>query len=259
MLQDIHEQSAIQRYPIGFKYPISDPVDLRGFHYSKSAHAIGNVGTYRLAVMTDQILENNDRRSVAPAAAAGDKTVKVDVTVGFAPNFLAFQGGVVAVDELIGGYVEIWPVAGGSQFMWRRIVHNTAVSGGNIIITVDKPFNFAVGIDSQVTIHPSIYRAVKSAGDAGLTNYQVAVGLPPIPVDNGNFFWLQTWGRCFVAPTGDWPLAIANFVDVYMHSDGCIHSSKGESIGTSNSPQRVGYALGAGLYGSGEIMLQLDP
>lgn len=245
MLQDIHEESVIQRYPIGQRYA----VDERVYHYAKAAHAIGNVGTYRLSVCTDQILAINDMLSVAPAAVVGDK--EVTIAIG------AFQGGVVAKNEFINGYAEIWPVAGGNQFMYRRILGNTAVSGGNITITVDKAFNFALGVGSQVTIHPSVYRAVKSAGDAGLVNYQVAVGLPTIPVTNAYYFWLQTYGPCFIAPTGTWPLGAANFVDVYMHSDGCINSSLGETIGTAVSPQRVGYVLGAGNYGCANIMLQL--
>lgn len=246
MIQDIFEESDVQNYQLGQRYA----VDRRVFHYSKAAHAISNVGAYRLAVSTDQILAVNDLLSVAPAAAEGDTEVTVAVST--------FQAGVVAKDELKDGYVEIWPVAGGNQFMWRRIKSNTVVSGGDITLTLDKPLNFDVGVGSQVTIHPNIYRAVKSAGDAGLVGYQVAVGLPPIPVTNGYFFWMQTRGPCFIAPTGTWPLGAANFVDVYMHSDGCINSSLGEVIGTTVSPQRIGYVMGAGNYGCAEIMLQLE-
>ncbi len=247
MIQDIHEESVLQRYPIGQRYVI----DNRVFHYFKAVHAIDNVGTYRLAVATDQVLAISDLLTVAPAAVVGDKQVKVAVGT--------FQAGVVAKDEFVNGYLEMWPVAGGNQFMHRRIVGNSAVSGGEFTIDLDKPLNFAVGVGSQVTIHPSIYRAVKSAGDAGLAGYQVAVGLPSIPVTINYFAWMQTWGPCFVAPTGTWPLGAANFIDVYMHSDGCINSSLGEVIGTTVSPQRVGHVIGAGNYGCAEIMLELDP
>jgi len=258
MLQDIHEESAIQKYPIGIGIAYAGRV----LHYAKFTHAVNNVGCYRLAVSTDQILQVNDRLSVAPAKIIGDKTVVVDVVSVGAPGGGMFQGGVVTLDELVGGSIEVWPVAGGNQFMYRKIVRNTAVSGGNITITVDKPFNFAIGVGSGVTIHPNIYRAVKSAVDAGLAGFQSAVGIPLIPITNGYFAWLITYGRCFVAPTGVWPGAAANFRDAYLHSDGCINSSLGETIGggaANNSPQRVGYVVNAGNYGSAEIMLQLDP
>ena len=245
--QFYNEQSAVPNYTIGSRMV----VDERTYHYARASLAISNVGTYRLAVSRDQILAINDLLSAAPAKVVGDTTVVVTVA--------AFQGGVVAADELVGGYIEIWPVAGGNQFMWRRIIANTAVAAGLVTITVDRPFNFAVGLLSQVTVHPSIYRATVSAFDAGLAGYAVAVGLPPVPVTINWYYWLQTWGPCFIAPTGVWPLGALNFVDVYFHSDGCINSSLGEAIGAGNSPQRVGYALGAGNYGSGEVMLQLAP
>jgi len=258
MRQDIHQASAIPNYPIGMRLAVDDRV----FHYCKATLAISNVGCYRLAVSVDQILQVNDRLSVAPAKVTGDTTIVVDVASVAAPGGGAFQGGVVAKDELVGGSIEIWPVAGGNQFMYRKIKANTAVSGGSIIITVDKPFNFAVGVASGVTIHPSIYRSVRSAFDAGMAGYVSAVCLPPVPVPLNNYFWGQTRGLCLVAPTGTWPGAAANFRDVYLHSDGCINSSLGETIGggaANNSPQRVGYAVGAGNYGTAEIMLQLAP
>ncbi len=253
MLQDIHEISAVQRYPIGLKLA----VDERALAYCKAYAALVHPCTYRLAVSADQILENNDRRSVAPAMSVGDKTVTVDVVAGFAPNFLAFQGGAVAVNELVNGFIEIWPVAGGS-FMWRRIKANTAVSGGKITITVDKAFNVAVGVASQVTIHPSVYRAVRMAGT--LAGYESAICLPVVPVTSGYYFWGQIRGKAFVAPTGTWPGGASAFRDVYFHSDGCINSFSNEigAVAGNASPQRVGFALGAGNYGTAEIMLQLD-
>ncbi|GAJ19992.1 unnamed protein product, partial [marine sediment metagenome] len=36
MKQDINQVSAVQRYPIGFRYPITDPLDLRAFRYAEA-------------------------------------------------------------------------------------------------------------------------------------------------------------------------------------------------------------------------------
>lgn len=241
------EISPVQNFSIGSRMV----VDERTFHYAKCNAALVAPCTYRLAVTTDQILAVNDLLSVAPAMVVGDKTVTLAVA--------GFQAGVVAANELVDGWAEIWPVIGGNTQMFRRIVANTAVVAGNFNITVDRPFNIPLGIGSQVTIHPSVYRAVQSAFSAGLAGFQVAVGLPPVPVTINNYFWLQTWGPCCVGPTGGFPLGVADFVDVYLHSDGCINSSLGEVIGTTVSPQRVGYVLGAGNYGTMKIMLQLAP
>lgn len=243
MIQDIHEISATQRYPIGQMIT----VDERTLAYCKAYAALVHPCTYRLAVSADRILAANDLLSVG-IAAVGAKTVTVAVGT--------FQSGAVALNELVNGFIEIWPVAGGS-FMWRRIKANTAVSGGNITITVDKPFNVIVGASSQVSIHPSVYRAVRMAGT--LAGYESAVCLPVVPVTSGYYFWGYVRGKVFVAPTGTWPGGASAFRDVYFHQDGCINSFSNEigAVAGNASPQRVGYALGAGNYGTAEIMLQL--
>jgi hypothetical protein len=242
------EETAIQNFTLGSRMQVDDRV----YYYSRASAAIAlPTAAYRLAVSTDQILAINDLLSVGATLAGATQVV---VTVG------AFQGGVVAADELFGGYVEIWPVAG-TGFMWRKITANTGtVVGGNITITVDRPMENVVGAASQVSIHPSVYRNVQSAVTAGLVGFATVVGLPPRAVQNGYYFWLQTWGPCFIAPTGAWPLSAANRYDVYFHQDGTTADFNAEyAAGANPSPQRVGYVMGAGNYGCGQVMLQLCP
>ena len=242
------EESATPHFTIGSRMV----VDERTFHYAHASAAIAlPTAAYRLAVSTDQILAINDLLSVGATLAGATQVV---VTVG------AFQGGVVTLNELVGGNVEIWPVAG-TGFMWRKITANTATAvGGDITITVDRPMENVVGNASQVSIHPSVYRNVQSAVTAGLVGFATAVGLPPRAVQNGYYFWLQTYGPCFIAPTGAWPLSAANRYDVYFHQDGTTADFNAEYAGGANpSPQRVGYVMGAGNYGCGQVMLQLCP
>jgi hypothetical protein len=245
--QNYDEQSSTQHFTIGSRMLVQD----RGYFYSKAVAALVNPITYRLAVSTDQILALNDLLSVAPAGAIGDYTLKVAVG--------AFQAGAVTLNELVGGYVEIWPVAGGS-FMWRKITGNTAVAAGNVTLALDRPINVIVGVGSQVSIHPSVYRKVNSLAGAGLVGFSPAIGLAPIPVSINNYFWLQTYGPAFVGPTGVWPLAVANFYDVYLHgADGTLNSANNEGIagGGNVSIQRIGHVMGSGSYGSGAIFLEL--
>lgn len=246
--QFYNEESVTQNYAIGSRMV----VDNRTYHYSYSHAAIAlPTATYRLAVSTDQILAVNDLLSVGATVAGATQLV---VTVG------AYQGGIVAANELVNGYVEIWPVAG-TGFMFRKIIANTAtLVGGNITITVDRPMENVVGAASQVSIHPSVYRNIESAVTAGLAGFGTAVGLPPIPVTLNYYFWLQTWGPCFIAPTGAWPLSAANMFDVYFHQDGTTNDFNTEyAAGANPSPQRIGFAMGSGAYGSGAVFLQLNP
>ncbi len=47
MLQDLHQASTTQIYPVGFAYPIQDPGDLRRFHYGSAFNTqIPDVGSH---------------------------------------------------------------------------------------------------------------------------------------------------------------------------------------------------------------------
>lgn len=248
------EVSPIQNYTIGSKVV----VDERTYHYSQAvAAALLGGSTHRLLVSRDQILANNDRLTVAPAHVAGDIVLTIDVALGFAPGFLAFQGGVVALNELAGGWAEIWTAGNNEQ--WRRIIANTANALGNITITLDRPINLDVAIGSQVTIHPSIYR---NASLPFVGGFNAAIGIPPVPVPINNYFWLQTYGPCFLDPNGpNWQLAVADDYDVYFHVNGTSWSFSAEygagAIAGDKSIQRVGHVMGSGAYGSGAIILEL--
>jgi hypothetical protein len=246
--QDYDEESATQNYTIGSRMQ----VDERVFYYSYAHAAIAGItASMRLAVSTDQILAVNDLLSVGATVAGATQVV---VTVG------AFQAGVVTANELVGGWLEIWPVAG-TSFMFRKITANTATAvGGNITITVDRPMENVVGAASQVTVHPSVYRNVESAVTAGLAQFATAIGLPPRAVQLNYYFWLQTWGPCFIAPTGAWPLSVLNDYDVYFHQDGTTADFNAEyAAGANISPQRIGHVMGSGAYGAGSVFLQLAP
>lgn len=248
------EQSHVQNFTLGSRMM----VDQRVYHYARAGHAIAEIDCMYLAIMTEEasmIFLN----TALPAAAPGDTTLSV--TVG------AFQGSVVVANELIGGYVELWPPPG-FILEWRRIIANTASvpagAGGVFTITVDRPLRHAYPAATGLLIHPNIYRATMGQGDSIVPGgYAVAVGIPPIPVDNGHYYWLQTYGLAFLGPTGGaWALAPPNpfFADLYYFGGGYTGAFDAwQQVGVTRSPQRVGYALGADDIGTGQIMLQLAP
>ena len=240
--QDYDEESVTQHFTIGSRMQVDDRV----FYYSECNGGILYPNTYRLAVSTDQVLAVNDLISTTATTVAGRT---VTLTVG------GFQAGVVPANDLAGGWVEC-NAAG--IYAWRRIVSNTVVAGGVITITVDRPFGAIFAIGSQFSVHKSPYKQVTDATTAALVGFAAAVGLPPIEVTNDYFFWLQTYGPCFIGPTGAFPLSVANQYDVYYHSDGTTQSSLGEGVGAVASPQRIGHVLGSGNYGSGAVFLEIS-
>jgi hypothetical protein len=252
------EESDVQNFALASRMV----VDQRTFHYARARHAIADgVGVNYLAVMTEP-LSDVFLNAAAPDRVIGDTTLAI--TVG------AFQGSAVLANELVDGFIEIWPVGGFLE--WRRIIANTASApagaGGVFTVTVDRPFLHNLPFATTgCLIHPCIYRAIMSAGDflahGGIAGFTIAVGLPPIAVPLNHYFWLQTWGPCCIGPTAGYPLEVGvpDFMDVYMDENGAIASAFHQGIGAAGtpSPQRIGYALGAENIGTLQIMLQLAP
>jgi len=239
--QDYDEEDVTQNFTIGSRMQVDDRV----YYYSECNGAIAYPNQYRLAVSTDQILAVNDMISTTATTVVG-RTVTL-ATGGF-------QGDAVPADDLAGGYVEC-NAAG--IYAWRRIVSNTVAAGALVTITVDRPFGQIFGIGSQFSIHKSQYKQVTDATTAALVGFAAAIGLPPIEVTNDYFFWLQTYGPCFIGPTGAFPLSVANQYDVYYHLDGTTNSSLAEGVAIAASPQRIGHVMGSGNYGSGAVFLEL--
>jgi hypothetical protein len=249
--QDYDETSVTQNYMLGSRMV----VDERVYHYARAGAALVAPCTYRLATNQDLNAPTTWGLALGAPIVAGDTTVTV--VSG------AYQAGVVAANELVGGWIEVWGAA--NAFMWRRIIANTvAAGGGNFIITVDRPFGTGVIVaGNSVALHHSIYRDVRMGGSVPATiAYESAVGLAPVPVANGSFFWLQTWGPCFIASQLGNPGAVINFRDVYLGAAGTLLSfNAAYAAGANVSPQRVGYIMGASTNadGNNDVMLQLAP
>jgi len=239
--QDYDQEDVTQNFRIGSRMQVDDRV----YYYSQAVAAIVYPYQFRLCVSTDQILATNDMANTV-ATTVGGRTVTLTVPGGF---------GAVPENDLEGGYVEC---NSAGQYAWRRIVSNTVLAAGEITITVDRPWGYIFPVPSQFSIHKSIYRNVADPVTAALAGFQPAVGLPPITVQINYYFWLQTYGPCFIGPRAGYPLAAADFYDLYMYDPaGTTQSSLQAGIGATVSPQRIGHVMGSGNYGSGAVFLEL--
>ena len=251
------EESATPNYDLGSRMV----VDERRYHYCLAGAAIVMPGTYRLAITQDISIAANTLASVAPIVTVGQSVVVVAVG--------AFQGGAVVANELVGGWIMVMPT--GNVLMWRRIIANTVVAAGNFTITVDRPFTTQIEIGDEVEVHPSIYRDVRTATGVlpQRPGFMTPVCLPPIEVQNGYYFWGQSYGPCWIAPSGPMARNAAHLEDVYFWSNGCyaLLSDFGGFVdvgtGIANiSPLRIGHVLPMGELGgpgSNMINLQLAP
>jgi hypothetical protein len=250
--QFYNEQSVTQNYELGTKMI----VDERQYRYSRANAALVAPCTYRLQMDGDI---NAPTWGMASAGiTAGTSTIVV--THG---NY-GIVATTVGLNELRGGWIEFWGPA--NFFEWRRILTNTASVAGvpaTLTITVDRPWSATVvGAAGQVALHRSPYRMVTMCGTVpALVAYESAIGLTPIPVTSGSFFWLQTKGPAMVASQIGNPGAVVNFRDVYLGAAGTVASfNLAYAAGVNVSPQRVGFIMGGSTNadGNNDVMLQLD-
>lgn len=257
MKQDIDELSAQQRYPIGFRYPITNPMDLRAFRYAKAGAALlSGIGA---KLVIPQIC-NFD--AIALLAEEGDR--QLTITVGATDGVLG--DGVIAEDYLAGGYIVIFTPAP-MQAIQRMITANTAQAipagvGGPMTVTLDKPLPQDVDVlnfHAECMANP--YRDVQTG------NFPLAsvVGVPGIAVPLATpYCWLQTWGPLWITPTGVYEgQGNDNRVVVFM-GNGTISDRENATppLHGSEKHQHAGFVL-PNLFGGGVpapfIFLQITP
>lgn len=214
MLQDIYELSDTPNYPIGFKFPVKSPLDLRSFYYGRAANIqIPDVGSH--ISLTQHV-----SWAVVANAPVGSKTVVV--TVG--PGDGADHNGAIGEDELAGGYITLTPHTA-NHVMCRLITHNTAVlaPGGAMTVTLDKPTIFVLELVSHAECMANPFLDLWS----GNKPRQPIMGIPTIAATVGQYLWYQTWGPIWVAPqtVGDIAVGVGDHnVQVVFRHDGSLQA-----------------------------------
>ncbi|GAI21756.1 unnamed protein product, partial [marine sediment metagenome] len=238
MKQDIYELSAIQRYPIGFKYPIKNPLDLRSWYYGEAGGTLNT--NFGAKSIVPQLV---NYATIAAPAAQGTYQISIDVALTDG----AEGDGVIGVDELAGGYFTLFtpPVM---QSYTRMIVSNTATTGAGgvtvMVVTVDKPFPVDVVVanfHAECMANP--YAGVRTG------NYPAAsvVGMPTMPATlDLPFLWLQTWGPVWVNPSLNEGIGLSNREVIFM-GNGAISaidvSAAPANQNYSAQAQRAGFVL----------------
>jgi len=250
MKQDLYQASDIPRYPIGFKYPISDPLDLRGFRYGQAANTqIPDVGSH--ISLTQHV-----SWAVVADTPVGSRTVVVTVGAGDG----AAHNGAIAEDELAGGYCSFTPHTA-NHAMRRMIKSNTAVvaPGGAMTITLDRPTDYILELVSHVECMANPFLLLEQ----GTFDRQPVMGLPMIGATANQFLWYQTWGPIWIAPqsvTPQWVGVGNHNITVVFRHDGTIQALVVNA--DSSQQQHAGFVMtipnGAGQ-AAPFIFLQITP
>jgi hypothetical protein len=201
---------------------------------------------------------------VLSAGAVGDATLTVSTktTSGVAAD------GVIAADELAGGYIVIGNQSSSPQN--RGIVGNTAGASGAITaITVflDAPLVTAVTAGTTyIEILPNPYANMYGNPAAALSDgFMSFGGVPTVSATSGQYFWLQTWGPLWITPSGTpgaahQPGYTSRDRDVFFVGDGSIYG--GEAATVESGWQRAGTIIqrdASTEAGPPFIMLQISP
>ena len=237
-------------------YNIGDRVclpDGRVFRYALASGTCNTeVGAYK-AKKTNTV-------AVAPVQAAGAGAVdSLTVTVTIDTEIGVLTTGVLSEDELAGGYIVIGN--GSAQHpQMRFIVGHPALTtaGGSLTLTLDSPLDIAVtAATTTIELMENPYYNLKADNAGG--EYVSFVGIPAAVAASGEYFWVQTWGPCWVTSDGA-TCNSANDREIFFVANGSVVSG-GTITYAGSAYQRAGFALdmsGSASSNAPMIMLQIS-
>lgn len=239
--QSIYKTSSVQLAELGMRLVVGDRV----FRYALAAGAV-NAGNWceNQQVLAESLFVNAGTfvspTSNAQAATAGNKTISIVAATTYAANLLAESNLIVQSGT-----------AANTGQVFRIKSHPVAISGATLVLSLYDEINHVIQTADTWTIQMNQYNAIKQ-GTTGATT--VAVGVAPLIVASGDYFWMQTWG----------PAAVKNAVatrgvSVVADVTGQVIISVSATTAGANA-QILGYAMQtmtASQYGG--VFLTINP
>jgi len=245
--QGIEEYSLTQKFEIGTR----KVVGLRTYRYALADGAqIPDVGSQ---VGPHQAIEGATC-TVAATVPVGATTV----TINKPALAGATHDGVFAANELVGGHI-VFYVAPSNKVVFRGIKANSASVAGAAVMTIEldapTPTQLVITTTTCEAMHSPYYKV--KTGASGL---RATIGIPAVPAPDKAWFWLQTWGPCWVAPQAGLGNA-ANSIEAVFNSVGSVDEHAYGTAGLTKQ-QHAGFVLTtnyAGTQGAPFIWLMLAP
>ena len=240
--QDIHEVSTTQKYELGTRRITPD-----GRVHRYALAGTGGVYPGFGAAITDAIALSE---ALHVSAVAGATEIIMDQNA-------------IHKDVWKGGYIVLGSEAG-ATCQNRMITGNGNHDDGetnHVIVTLDRPLLAAVttGVTyTEILLNP--YGNLKQIVASG-NSFATFMGVPAAACPAASYFWLQTWGICWVCPGGgDAPGDAASERTVYFVADGSINGA-GAAISIEAGYQKAGTIVEYSAAGAGPpmTMLQISP
>lgn len=230
--QGIYEESSEAKFAIGEKLELGDN---RVFRYAYASAAI----TVGKCVSTDSVqLIAADDNGTFTAASAGATSITVsDSTLGSATK-----------DLYAGGY--FGNITNGEQY---RIKANTAAVSNSVTFTLYDPIVTAVAATDDYILTPGPYNGVITATVGGGA-YDRVVGINPIAVTSGYYFWLQTKGIAFALNDAADAVVLGDNLQLSDSTAGAVQTQDtgidtpviGQAMGAAAASKSVPFILNIG-------------
>lgn len=227
----IYTQETVQRYVPGTRYTTWDG---RVFKYGKCGATLESM-KYFVYNHSQLVAEVSDPDAELDAASIGDTRLTLTVVGG---EIGSGRNGIIAEDELAGGYISIYSSTTGSRPQ-RMIVGNDALAsdGTSLAIYIDAPLESLTTGSANTEICANPYLDLRRT-DGG---YAAAMGLPCVKAVTGYFFWLQSWGICRLSPTSAATHGYANNQCAFFSDNYGLYQQPGTYDAAKINLQRVGF------------------
>jgi len=246
-----------QKYPLGTKFVNGDRV----YHYARASGTVHPYwGAYKakktntVAVAPTQSTTKQADGTLPGVVGSYHVTVTIDAEIG------VLTTGVLSKDELAGGYIVVGNGANQDPQMCLIVSHPAlATTGGSLTLELDMPLAIVVTVGTTtIELMESPFYNLKADGAGGA--YVTYIGIPASIASSGQYFWLQTWGPCWITSNGNTCNSAGDRTIVFASQDGAVVSS--DDITVESGMQIAGIALdmsGDGASNAPFVLLQIMP
>ena len=171
--QSIYEASSTQKAPLGTRLEVGDRV----FYYAQLSTS-ANITAGKIVCQGPMIASHQADILTPAATSAGEKVVTLTL------------GTAIAANEYAEGYMII--SSGDNNNYTYHIKSNpaaaTAATGATLVLYDE--LKSALTATNEINLVPNIYDNVKVGSEV----LDMPVGVTPLAVTTGEYFWLQTYG-----------------------------------------------------------------
>ena len=229
---NILSPDASQKYPLGTKFVCGDRVyryalangtctPYWGAYKAKKTNTVAVAPTQATAAA--QALAYPSETLAAGAVGSYYVTVTIDTEIG------VLTTGVLTANELAGGYVVIGNGSNQAPQMGYIVSHPAlATAGGSLTIKIDMPLATIVTAGTTtIELMECPFYNLKADGSGG--DYVTFIGIPASTVASGGYFWLQTWGVCWITSNNATCDSARDRTIVFV-GNGSVESSNDETL-----------------------------